>query len=279
MSSHPAGFNLEKIEIQLLLEAIYQRYGYDFRHYAQASVRRRIRHLLNKTPFQHISELIPHVLHDEQFAQRAINEFSITVTEMFRDPDFYKAVRLQVLPYLSTYPFLKIWHAGCSTGEEAYSLAIVLKEEGVYDRSTIFATDFNEYALGRAQEGVYPLKHLRHYTGNYQKSGGRRSFGDYYHAAYESAIMENFLKKQITFAHHNLVTDGVFSEMHLIFCRNVLIYFDKSLQERVLNLLADSLRYGGFLCLGTRETIEFSSIQSQFKVINENLKIYQKQTK
>jgi chemotaxis protein methyltransferase CheR len=259
------GKDIEKIEIDLFLETVYQRYGYDFRHYAKASVRRRVRHLLSKTPYARISEMVPRLLYDEDFAQSTIYDFSITVTEMFRDPGFYRSVRENVIPYLWTYPFIKVWLAGCATGEEVYSLAILLKEEGLYDRATIFA-----------REGIYSLRDMRQYTVNYQKTGGQRSFSEYYHAQYESAIMEPSLKKNITFANHNLTTDGVFGEMHLIFCRNVLIYFDRTLQNRVLNLLVDSLTRGGFLCLGAKETPQFSEVQEQLKVIDTRERIYQR---
>lgn len=268
--------DIERVEIELFLAAIYQRYGYDFRQYARATVRRRLRHLLARAGYTRISELLPRLLYDEAFAQTVIFDFSITVTEMFRDPPFYRAVRTQIVPYLKTYPFIRVWVAGCATGEEVYSVAILLQEEGLYDRATIFATDFNELALSKAQEGIYPLKALRQYTVNYQQAGGSASFADYYHAQYESAIMNQALKAHITFANHNLVTDGVFSEMHLIFCRNVLIYFEKSLQNRVLALLADSLLHGGFLCLGTKETVQFSDVADRFKAIDTEQRIYQK---
>ena len=268
--------DLEKIELELFLDAIHQRYGYDFRHYARASVSRRARHILAKSGHQHLSDLIPLLLHDESFAFQAIYDFSITVTEMFRDPTFYQAVRQLVTPYLQTYPFIKIWVAGCATGEEVYSLAILLKEEGLYNRTTIYATDFNETALKKAAEGIYPLKDVQQYTGNYQKSGGLHSFSEYYHADYNSAIMDTALKTNITFAHHNLVTDSVFSEVQVVFCRNVLIYFDRSLQNWVLNTLTNSLSRGGFLCLGTKETLEFSSVVDQFKAVNLQERIYQK---
>jgi chemotaxis protein methyltransferase CheR len=268
--------NIEKIELQLFLEAMYHGYGYDFRHYAQASVRRRVRHLLAKSGCARISELLPRLLYDPAFAQTAIYDFSISVTEMFRDPKFYASLRQNVVPYLKTYPFIKVWHAGCATGEEVYSLAILLQEEGLYERATIFATDFNEAVLEKAQEGIYALKDIRQYTLNYQKAGGVQPFADYYHAQYESAIMNQALKRNITFASHNLVTDGVFGEMHLIFCRNVLIYFDKTLQNRVLGLFAESLNHGGFLCLGSKETLQFSEVANHFKVIDDQARIYQK---
>jgi len=268
--------HIEKIEIDLFIEALYQRYGYDFRSYSKASVRRRVRYLLVQTSFTHISDMIGEVLYNETFAEKAINDFSITVTEMFRDPGFYTVLRENITSYLQTFPFIKIWVAGCATGEEVYSMAIMLKEEGLYDRTTIFATDFNEKALEKAKEGIYPLKAMQQYTANYQKAGGSHSFGDYYHAQYERAIMNPALKTHITFANHNLVTDSVFGEMHMILCRNVLIYFNKTLQNKVLHLLGDSLVYGGFLCLGTKESLRFSDITPQYKAINSQFKIYQK---
>jgi chemotaxis protein methyltransferase CheR len=269
----------EAIELALFLEAIYLCYGYDFRSYAKASVRRRMHRILEKSGCASIGEMIPKLLNDEGFALQVIYEFSVAVTEMFRDPAFYLSVRNNILPYLKTYPFIKVWHAGCATGEEVYSLAILLQEEGLYDRATIYATDFNENVLDKAREGIYALKDIRQYTTNYQKAGGVRSFADYYHARYESAIMNPSLKTNITFASHNLVTDGVFGEMHLIFCRNVLIYFNKELQDRVLGLFADSLALGGFLCLGSKESIQFSSVAKRFKAIDERARIFQKQPK
>ncbi len=268
--------DIEKTEIDLFIDAVYRRYGYDFRHYAKASLRRRVRSLLQKTGFQRVSEMIPGVLHDEIFFESVVRELSVTVTEMFRDPDFFRAVRERVIPYLRTYPFVRIWHAGCATGEEAYTLAVVLTEEGIYDRSTVFATDFNPDALEKAKEGIYSLKAMKDFTANYQQAGGTRSFSDYYHALYGSAIIDNALKEKITFADHNLVTDGVFGEMHLILCRNVMIYFDKILQNRVIRLFYDSLAHKGFLCLGTKETLQFSDIQDRFALIDEKQKIWQK---
>jgi chemotaxis protein methyltransferase CheR len=268
--------DIEKIELELFLETINYRYGYDFRHYARASIRRRVRHILAKSGHRHVSDLIPLLLYDEQFASRAIFDFSITVTEMFRDPDFYRAVRQTVTPYLKTFPFIKIWVAGCATGEEVYSLSILLQEEGLYNRVKIYATDFNDIALKKASDGIYPLKDVQQYTANYQKSGGVRSFSDYYHAEYNSAIMDQSLKSNIIFSNHNLVTEGSFSEVQVVFCRNVLIYFDRSLQNWVFNTFANSLSRSGFLCLGTKETLEFSAVYDQFKVIDAQERIYQK---
>ncbi len=270
--------DIQRIEIDLLLEALFQRYGYDFREYAMASIRRRVRHLMLKSGCAHPSELIPRLLHDHDFAQKAILEFSISVTEMFRDPSFYMSVRNKVLPYLSTYPFLKIWHAGCATGEEVYSLAILLQEAGLYDRATIFATDFNELSLEKAREGIYPLKDLQQYEKNYQKAEGKGSLSDYYHAQYDYGMIDRSIKRNITFVSHNLVTDGVFGEMQLIFCRNVLIYFGRPLQNRVVRLFDESLEHGGFLCLGNKESLEYSAASGHFKVIDEMERIYQKRS-
>jgi len=277
----PAAFimtdtDIEKAEIDLFIDAVYRRYGYDFRHYAKASLRRRVRSLLQKTGLHKVSEMIPKLLHDENFFENVVRELSVTVTEMFRDPDFFRAVREKVIPYLRTYPFVKIWHAGCATGEEAYSLAVVLTEEGLYERSTVFATDFNPAALAKAKEGIFSLSAMKDFTANYQQSGGTGSFSDYYHARYGSAIINNALKQKITFADHNLVTDGVFGEMNLILCRNVMIYFDKILQNRVIRLFYDSLIHKGFFCLGTKESLQFSDIGDRFALIDEKQKIWQK---
>jgi len=266
----------EKIEIELLLEAIYQRYGYDFRNYSRATVTRRIRNFVLQHKYKSISELIPDTVHNELFFSELLHCFSITVTEMFRDPTFYKVLKEQVVQYLDTYPFIKIWHAGCATGEEVYSIAILLKESGLYNKATIFATDFNNSALETARTGIYPVKNIRMFTTNYQKSGGIHSFSDYYYANYDSAIMDKSLKEKITFANHNLVTDGVFGEMNMVICRNVLIYFNQTLQNRVLNLLTDSLAYKGFLCLGNKENIEFSEVGFKHQVFSEKERIFQK---
>ena len=268
--------DIEKIEIDLFLEAIFKRYGYDFRHYARASLKRRIKKFMNTNSYDRISDLTADIIHNQSVFDEVVHNFSITVTEMFRDPPLYKVLREKVIPYLKTYPFIKIWHAGCATGEEVYSLAILLKEEGLYDKTTIFATDFNNKALDIAKQGIYPLKDIQAYTTNYQKADGKASFSNYYHASYKSAIMNKSLTKNVTFANHNLVTDSVFGEMHLILCRNVLIYFDKNLQNRVLKLFNDSLIYNGFLVLGSKETINSSPIMNRFSPVDKKYKTYQK---
>ncbi|MBN1314043.1 MAG: protein-glutamate O-methyltransferase CheR [Anaerolineales bacterium] len=266
---------IENIEIDLLLEAIYQRYGYDFKNYARASIERRARGFLAHSGYSKISELIPRLLHEEYFFEQLVKEFSITVSDMFRDPPVYRAIREKVVPFLKTYPYIKIWHSGCATGQEVYSLAIVLKEEGIYDRATLFATDFNDTALDQAREGIYGLDAVKQFTINYQQAGGTGSFSEYYHAQYDSMIINPALKKNITFANHNLVTDSVFGEMHFILCRNVLIYFNKELKNRVLDLFKESLIYGGFLCLGSKESLMFTSVNNDFITIDESCKIYQ----
>jgi len=266
----------ERIEIDLLLQAIFERYGHDFRHYARASMDPRVRHFLAKSGCGAISEMIPRLLRDESFFGRMVRDFSITVTEMFRDPHVYASIRGAVVSLLATYPSIKVWHAGCATGEEAYSLAIVLKEEGLYDKATIFATDFNDEALEKAEQGIYALDNVQQVTKNYQAAGGKGLFSEYYHARYGAITVNGSLRKNITFASHNLVTDGVFGEMHLILCRNVLIYFDRDLQDRVFRLFAESLIRGGFLCLGTKETPAFSGVKDRFETVDWKAKIYRK---
>jgi chemotaxis protein methyltransferase CheR len=269
--------DIERIEIELLLEAIYSRYGYDYRNYARSSLLRRLQYVQQKTGAARLSELIPMVLHDEVFAGKLLLDLSVTVTEMFRDPEFFLELRSKVIPLLKTYPFVKIWHAGCATGEEVYSMAILLQEEDFYNRVQIYATDINEESLRTAREGIYSLDSIRKYTGNYNKSGGKRSFSDYYYAKYEMAKMNEDLKKNIVFSNHNLVTDHMFGEMHLIICRNVLIYFDRTLQNNVFQLFHESLAHRGFLCLGSKETLEFSEIRPNYQPVSSKWRIFRKQ--
>ncbi|MBN2232105.1 MAG: protein-glutamate O-methyltransferase CheR [Deltaproteobacteria bacterium] len=267
---------IEIIEIDLLLEAVFRRYGYDFRSYARASMERRIRQFLSVTECSSVAELIPRVLHDEDFFSRLVRYFSISVTEMYRDPLVYRAIREKVVPLLRTWPHVKIWHAGCATGEEVYSLAILLKEEGIYQRATIYATDLNDKVLAQAREGVYSLDRIREATQNYQQAGGRASFSEYYHSRYDAAALDSSLRERITFANHNLAVDGAFGEMHLVFCRNVLIYFNRELQNRALGLFTESLVHGGFLCLGTKEDLRFSAVNDLYEVVDGKAKIYKK---
>jgi chemotaxis protein methyltransferase CheR len=267
---------LENIEMKLLLEAVYDRYGYDFRDYARASVERRARLFNSKIGLKHLSELIPLILRDELLFQQFVKEFSITVTELFRDPISYKKIKEKVFPVLKTYPFIKIWHAGCATGEEVYSLAILLKEEGLYEKTTIYATDFNDEALETAKNGIYSIENMKQCTANYIAAGGSDVLSGYYFAKHDSVIFDKSLVKNVMFANHNLVADRVFGEMNMIMCRNVLIYFNKELQNKVLNLLCESLVHGGFLCLGNKESLLFSEVENKFSVIDKKEKIYKK---
>jgi chemotaxis protein methyltransferase CheR len=268
--------DIEEIERTLLLEAIFLRYGYDFRNYSQATVSRRTRQFIAKNDIGTIGELLPKVLREPSFFQELLLEFSVTVTEMFRDPSFYRALREEVVPLLRTYPFIKVWLAGCATGEEAYSVAILLKEEGLLEKATIFATDINDESLAGAKRGIYPLKQVREYTGNYQDTGSVHSLSRYYHADQDHIVMDREFKNKITFANHNLVSDQVFGEMHLILCRNVMIYFNKKLRERVLDLFDQSLIRGGFLCLGGRESLRFSSLSEKYERLDSKNRIYRK---
>ena len=266
----------ESIEVQLFLEGIYRKYGYDFRDYSLAHVTRRILSRVSLLGLRNITELLSLVLYDKVAFQKFLLDLSVNVTEMFRDPSYYRALRREVIPVLRTYPFIKVWHAGCSSGEEVYSTAILLSEEGLYDRSQIYATDFNQVVLQQAQDGIFPLASMKGYTTNYLAAGGERSFSDYYTADYDSAVMESRLKQRIVFADHNLVTDGVFGEMQVIVCRNVLIYFNHRLQNRVVGLFAESLCSGGFLCLGLKESLTFMGDRNRFIPVSEPERIFRK---
>jgi chemotaxis protein methyltransferase CheR len=266
----------ENLEIQLLLEGIYRKYGYDFRSYAQASVKRRILRRLAASGLGNVSEMLHAALYDQTFFETLLRDLSISVTEMFRDPSFYRAFREKVLPLLSTEPFIKIWHAGCATGEEVYSMAILLHEAGLYQRSRIYGTDMNEAALVEAREGIFPADRVKEYTASYQAAGGVESFGDYYVAHHGAVIMDRSLKENVVFADHNLVTDSAFGEVHAVVCRNVLIYFNQELQDRALALFRESLSEGGFLCLGTKESLYFSQCEDDFETFVPGQKIFRK---
>ncbi len=267
---------IEDIEIDLLLEAIFQRYGYDFRSYTKASIRRRIMHRLGLSGMDNVTRMTECVLRDREFFVSLLNDLTVNVTDMFRDPEFYLAFRREVVPLLKTFPFLKIWHAGCATGEEIYSMAILLEEEGLYDRSIIYATDIDKNVLASAKKGIYPISSMRQFSENYRAAGGTGSLSDYYTAKYDGAILDQRLKRNIVFADHDLVTDQVFGEMNVILCRNVLIYFDRELQQRVFRLFFDSLDMGGVLCLGTKETLRYSGLEEAFEAIDERLRIFRK---
>lgn len=268
--------DIEDIEINLLLEGIYQRYGYDFRSYSRASICRRIRQRLASEGLKKVSQLQQQILYDKEKFSLLLNDLTINVTEMFRDPLFYKAFRTRVVPILHSYPSIKIWHAGCSTGEEIYSMAILLQEEGLYARAQIYATDIDKNVLQKAKKGIFSASELSLFEKNYQEAGGKAEFQDYYTLRYDNIIMNQSLKKNVVFADHDLATDQVFGEMQVILCRNVIIYFNRDLQDRVFNLFYDSLDRGGFLCLGSKESIRFSSSVHRFLAFDDKYKIYQK---
>jgi len=264
------------LEIKLLMEGVYQVYGHDFREYSEASLRRRLTYWLAGSGFATLSIAQSQLLRDRTLFDSMLRGITVNVSEMFRDPAFFKAVREYVVPYLKTYPFVKIWHAGCSNGEEAYSMAILLLEEGLKGRFRIYATDINEEVIRKAQAGIYPLQDLQHFTRNYQHAGGTGSFSDYYTARYDHAILSPALRENIVFAAHSLAVDSDFGEMNLILCRNVLIYFNPPLKDRVLGLFDSSLVPGGFLCLGTKESLDRREIYSRYEAITPRLQIYRK---
>jgi chemotaxis protein methyltransferase CheR len=266
----------EALEISLLLEGVHQHYGFDFRQYARASLRRRLWRRVYAEGLRTISGLQERVLHDRGAMERLLLDLSINVTSMFRDPGFFAAFRQHVVPTLRTYPFLRIWNAGCSTGEETYSLAILLREVGLYDRTRIYATDINESVLASAAEGIYPLAKMKEYTENYLAAGGSRSFSDYYRAAYDRAQLDRSLTENVVFAAHNLVSDRSFNEFHVIVCRNVMIYFDRTLQQQVHQLFLDSLVPFGVLALGRKETLVHSDHAERFDVVDDLERIYRK---
>jgi chemotaxis protein methyltransferase CheR len=268
--------DLERIEIQLLLEGVYRHYGFDFRSYAYASLRRRIWKRIDSDGLKTISALQDRVLHDPSMMERLLLDLSINVTAMFRDPGFYVAFRRDVVPALRTYPFIRIWHAGCSTGEEAYSMAILLEEEDLYDRARIYATDINEVVIRKAKEGIFPLDRMQEYTQNYLRAGGTRSFSEYYTAMYDGALFTPRLMRNIVFSQHNLVTDRSFAECNVILCRNVLIYFDRTLQQRVHKLFHESLPVYGYLGLGSKESLRFSGFEDYYEPVDRREKIYRK---
>tara|TARA_B100001167_G_scaffold155862_1_gene103122 strand:- start:556 stop:1395 length:840 start_codon:yes stop_codon:yes gene_type:complete len=268
--------SIEDIEIQLLLDAVYRHYHYDFRHYARASIKRRLLQARTQWGYDSISEMQSAVLHDETILPRLLNILTVQVSEMFRDPSYFRALREKVVPHLRTYPSLKVWVAGCSHGEELYSLAILFAEEGLAERTIFYATDINPTALKAAQAGVYPLESIRLFTENHRLSGGHTSLSDYYTANYDRAVFDKSLRERTVFSDHSLVTDAAFGEMHLISCRNVLIYFDRELQDRVVGLFGDALVRGGFLGVGSKESLRFSAHAHLFSEFVREEKIYRK---
>lgn len=264
------------IEMRLLLNGVNLVYGYDFTDYSEASIKRRITQWFAMSGYRSLSEAQAVILRDRTAFESLLRGITVNVSEMFRDPAFFKALREQIVPHLKTYPFVKIWHAGCASGEEAYSLAILLAEEGLKGRFRMYATDINNEVLQKAREGIYPLKDMQRYTRNYQLAGGTKSFSDYYSARYDNAIMMSSLREQIVFASHNLAVDADFGEMHLILCRNVLIYFKPTLKERVLQLFDTCLVPGGFLCLGLKETLDGKRVSPSYMEMVPRMKIYRK---
>jgi chemotaxis protein methyltransferase CheR len=268
--------DVDEIELALLLEGVYRRYGFDFREYAPASLRRRVWRRVHAEGLTTLSALQDKLLHDPASMERLLLDLSINVTAMFRDPSFYVAFREKVVPALRTYPFTRIWVAGCSTGEEVYSLAILLQEEGLYDRTRIYATDINESVLERARAGVFPLDKMREYTQNYINAGGKRAFSEYYLAKYDGAQFQRSLVENVVFAQHNLVSDRSFNEFNAIVCRNVMIYFDRGLQDRVHRLFYESLTMFGVLALGAKESIRFSPFDERYDDLDGNERMFKK---
>jgi chemotaxis protein methyltransferase CheR len=268
--------NVEAIELDLLLDAVFRLYGYDFRDYARTSMRRRIANIMKREEVHTISALQDRVLHDSRCWDRFLNGISVNVSAMFRDPGFFLAFRQNAIPVLRTYPFIRIWHAGCSLGEEAYSLAIVLEEEGLYDRSLIYATDINEVSLRQAREAIYPAELMQKYTQNYVQAGGQRPFSQYYTARYDFAIVRPTLQRNIVFSQHNLVSDAPFNEFNVILCRNVMIYFNRGLQERTHNLFHQSLAMFGILGLGSRESLRFMPHEHMYEPLVPGEKLYRR---
>lgn len=267
--------NLE-LELPLLLEAVYERYDYDFRRYARASIKRRVTAAMARFGCSSVTQLQELVLRDPAAFPLLLDFLTVQVSEMFRDPGYYLALREHVVPILRTYPSLKIWVAGCSAGEEAYSLAILLREESLLERSLIYATDINPEALRRAQAGVYDLAKLAAFTENHRRAGGKTSLSDYYTAAYGGALLDGTLREHIVFSDHSLATDSVFAEVQLVSCRNVLIYFDRALQDRAIGLFHEALAYRGFLGLGAKESLRFSDFSDAFTDVAKTERVYRK---
>lgn len=266
----------EKIEIELLLEAIYRVYGYDFRHYAYDSIRRRINHGMRAMGSARVTALLDQVMHHPANMQELLRHLFINVTEMFRDPPLFRAFREKVVPFLHTYPRIRIWHAGCSTGEEVLSMAILLQEEGLYEKTRIYATDIDDRALDKARSGIYPLGSMKLFTSNYIQAGGTHSFSDYYTTRNDEVIFNPPLLRNVVFARHNLATDESFNEFNVILCRNVLIYFNKVLQNRVHRLFYDSLTTFGVLVLGSKESMRFMELESRYEMLDRDERLYRK---
>jgi chemotaxis protein methyltransferase CheR len=262
--------------IEDLLETIYEKYNYDFREYALSSVRRRLSTAMLKFDIKSVPDLRIKLSADQDFFLQLLQYLTVPTSEMFRDPHFFKTFRERVVPVLKTYPSLKIWIAGCSTGEELYSYAILLREENLLERTTIYATDINPVSLKKAEQGIFAAERLKEYSLNYQKSGGTGTLADYFSVAYDAALIDKSLRRNVVFADHSLATDSVFGEMQVVSCRNVMIYFNKELQDRAIGLFHDSLCFGGFLGVGSKESLRFSVWAPQFNEFSKNDRIYQR---
>lgn len=274
---HPTReLDLEEVELSLLMEGIFRLHGFDFRDYSYPSLKRRVMKRVYGENLTSISSLQDKVLREPACMERLLLDLSINVTAMFRDPGFYVAFRLKVIPLLRTYPFVRIWHAGCSTGEEVYSMAILLEEEGLYDRCRIYATDMNEPVLDKARKGIFPLASMKENTSNYLAAGGSAEFSNYYTAKYDSSIFDPSLKRNVVFAQHNLAIDESFNVFNVIFCRNVLIYFNNQLQERVLKLFHESLETFGILGLGNKESLRYTSVVDSYEELDEAQRLYRR---
>jgi len=269
---------MEELEVDLLLEAVYRVGGFDFRNYARASLWRRIQNRLRAEKVDTVTRLLDKIVHDASCMDRFVRGLSVNVSAMFRDPGFFQALRAQVFPLLRTWPYIRVWQAGCATGEEVYSLAIMLAEEALIGRCRIYATDMDESVLDKAREGIYPLEPIQKYTQNYIRAGGTRSFSEYYTAAYGNAIFRPALRDQVVFARHNLVTDGSFNEFNLVLCRNVMIYFNRTLQERVHHVLYDSLAHFGVLGLGAKEMLSLMPLRDRYEELDAPHRLYRRMT-
>jgi chemotaxis protein methyltransferase CheR len=267
---------LFEIEVRLLLEAVYLRYQHDFRHYAVASLRRRIRQAMVQHGCASVAALQHRLLHEPELLSQLLQYFTVQVSEMFRDPAYFLALRREVVPVLHTYPSIKVWVAGCSTGEEVWSLAILLREEGLLERSIVYATDIHPGSLRVAEAGMYALPRIAQFSRNYQRAGGRGSLADHYTSAYDGALFDRSLKSHVVFADHSLATDSVFSEVHLVSCRNVLIYFQSALQDRAVGLFRDALVHRGFLGLGSHETLKFGAHADAFEPVSREHRLYRR---
>ncbi|MCH9643783.1 MAG: protein-glutamate O-methyltransferase CheR [Gammaproteobacteria bacterium] len=262
----------DQLAVDVIIDVMQQLYGYDFVGYSKASLKRRLKHHQTRKNLETLADMIPPLLNDPQYFNELLSDLSVTVTEMFRDPEFYSSFAKLVIPKMKTYSYIKIWHAGCATGEEVYSMAILLHEYKYLDRAQLYGTDFNPYALKIAKKGIYPDENFKQFVENYKASGGKNEFSDYFTEKYHALKIKSFLQEKITLSQHNLSTDKVFGEMEVIVCRNVMIYFDANLKKRVLTLFQESLVDYGFLCLGDKETLDMPG----FKAVDEAVSIYQK---